>query len=39
MLRSLSLNTSKIGIKRVGLSKKRSIKAYNWTERVIVIEI
>ena len=39
MLRSLSLGTSGIGIERVGLSKKGSVKAHDWTERVIVIKI
>ena len=39
VLRSLSLGTSGIGIERVGLSKKGSVKARGWTERVIVIEI
>ena len=39
VLRSLSLGTSGIGIERVGLSKKGSVKARNWTERVIIIEI
>ena len=39
VLRSLSLGISGIGIERVGLSKKRSIKAHNWMERVIIIEI
>ena len=39
LLRSLSLGTSGIGIERVGLSKKGSVKARDWIERVIVIEI
>ena len=39
LLRSLSLGTSGIGIERVDLSKKGSVKARDWTERVIVIEI
>ena len=39
VLRSLSLGTSGIGIERIGLSKKGSVKARGWTERVIVIEI
>ena len=39
ILRSLSLGTREIGIERVGLGKKGSIKARGWTERVIVVEI
>ena len=39
MLRSLLFSIGEIGIKRVGLSKKGSVKVYNWTERVIIIEI
>ena len=39
LLRSLSLGTSRIGIERVNLSKKGSVRAHNWTEKIIIIEI
>ena len=39
MLRSLLLGTNGIDIEKVNLSKKGSVKARNWTEKVIVIKI
>ena len=39
MLRSLSLGISRIGIERVDLSKKESVKARSWMEKIIIIEI